>query len=293
MGKEIYDSSEKVRALYQLASDEIGEDLARLSFEGPAEELKRTRFTQPAILLHALSVLVVLEDRLPQFDFACGHSLGEYAALAITGALTFEEAIRAVVKRAALMEDACQKNPGTMAAIMGLDEPTVEKICKQASSAGVVIPANFNSAIQIAISGSLEGVKKAVELAQEAKAKRAIMLEVGGAFHSPLMEPAKVGLAAYLENIKISNPTVPVIANVTAKPVTDGNEVRRLLVEQVTAPVRWAQTMGFLLDNEVRTVIEIGPGKVLTGLAKRDLRPETSINLDTLTDIEAFKQVEV
>ncbi len=272
---------------------QIGADIARLSFEGPAEELKRTRFTQPAILLHALSVLVVLEDRLPQFDFACGHSLGEYAALAVTGALTFDDAIRAVVKRAALMEDACQKNPGTMAAIMGLDETAVEEICKKASRVGVVIPANFNSGIQIAISGSLDGVKKAVELAQEAKAKRAIMLEVGGAFHSPLMEPAKQGLAEYLDKIKIANPTVPVIANVTAKPVNDGNEVRRLLIEQVTAPVRWAQTMSFLLDNDVKTVIEIGPGKVLTGLAKRDLRPETSLNLDTLADIEAFKQVEV
>ncbi len=293
MGKEIYESSAKVRAYYHLASDEIGADIARLSFEGPAEELKRTRFTQPAILLHSLSVLVALEDRLPSFEYACGHSLGEYAALAVTGAMSFDDAIRAVVKRAALMEEACRKNPGTMAAIMGLDAATVENICKQASVAGVVIPANFNSGIQIAISGSLEGVKKAVALAQEAKAKRAILLEVGGAFHSTLMEPARVGLEEYLRGVKIADPAVPIVANVTAKPVTDGNEIKKLLVQQVTAPVRWAQTMRFLLDNDVRTVIEIGPGKVLTGLAKRDLQPETSLNLDTLADIEAFKQVTV
>jgi [acyl-carrier-protein] S-malonyltransferase len=286
MGKDLYDSSEEVRNLYSMASDAIGEDIARLSFEGPAEELKKTRFTQPAILLHALSILTILKDRLPSFDFACGHSLGEYAALAVTDALTFEDAIKAVIKRASLMEEACVKNPGTMAAIIGLDMNTVEEICFRASDGGVVIPANYNSKIQIAISGSIVSVEEAVNLAKKAKAKRAMLLEVGGAFHSPLMEPAKVGLEEYLNQISFNNPSVPVVANVTAKAVMSGNDIRKLLVEQVTSPVKWSQTMSYLSDNDVTKVIEIGPGKVLAGLAKRDMKPESIINLDTLADIE-------
>ncbi len=288
MGKDIYDFSAPVRELYQLASDEIGADIAKISFEGPAEELKRTRFTQPAILLHALAVLTVLEDRIPKFDYACGHSLGEYAALAVTGAMTFENAVKAVVKRAALMEQACVENPGTMAAIMGLSREQVEDVCRKASSKGVVIPANFNSSNQIAISGAIVSVQEAVELAREAKAKRAIMLEVGGAFHSPLMEPAKVGLEEYLSDLQIDNPTVPVVANVTASAVLDGERIRQLLVEQVTAPVKWAQTMDYLAEHGVSNIIEIGPGKVLSGLAKRGMRPQQSISLDTLADIESF-----
>ena len=289
MGKDLYNASDKVKKLYQLASDEIGEDIAKLSFEGPAEELKRTRFTQPAILVHALSVLTILEDRIPEFDFACGHSLGEYAALAAVGAMTFEDSIKAVVKRASLMEDACQKNPGTMAAIMGLSPEVVDEICKKATdNNGVVIPANYNSKIQIAISGSVVSVEKAVEFAKEAKAKRAMLLEVGGAFHSPLMESAKIGMEEYLNSVTISDPKKPVIANVTAKAVGTGDEIKKLLIEQITAPVRWAQTMAFLVENNVTTVYEIGPGKVLSGLAKRELRPEKMINLDTLDDIETL-----
>lgn len=286
MGKDLYDASDDVKALYKMASDEIGEDIATLSFEGPAEELKRTRFTQPAILVHALSVLTILGDRIPKFDYACGHSLGEYAALAAAGAMTFEDAIKAVVKRASLMEDACQKNPGTMAAIMGLDFNTVDDICKRASDGGVVIPANYNSKIQIAISGSIVSVEEAVNLAKEAKAKRAMLLEVGGAFHSPLMEPAKVGMQEYLGSVTISDPKVPVIANVTANTVLNGDEIRKLLVEQITAPVRWSQTMSFLSEHGVTKIYEIGPGKVLSGLAKREMKPEEIINLDNLADIE-------
>ncbi|MFC1475161.1 ACP S-malonyltransferase [Candidatus Zixiibacteriota bacterium] len=288
MGKDLFDHSQDVRALYDLVSKEMGDDIAKLSFEGPAEKLKQTKYTQPAILLHALAVLTVLGDKLPNFDYACGHSLGEYAALAVTGALSFEEALKAVVKRAALMEEACQKNPGTMAAIMGLDGQAVSDICKNASNDGIVIPANYNSKIQIAVSGSIVSVQKAVDLAKEAKAKRAMLLEVGGAFHSPLMEPAKIGLKNYLKQITINNPTKPVIANVTAEAVTTGEELKDLLIQQVTAPVKWAQTMSYLYDNNVTSVLEIGPGKVLSGLAKRDMKPEKIVNIDTLSDIEKF-----
>ena len=293
MGKDLYKESDKVRKLYELASDEIGVDIAKLSFAGPSEELKKTRFTQPAILVHALSVLTILDDRIPEFDFACGHSLGEYAALAAVGSLTFADAIKSVVKRASLMEDACQNNPGTMAAIMGLAPEKVIEICEMATdNNGVVIPANYNSKIQIVISGSVGSVETAVILAKEAKAKRAMLLEVGGAFHSPLMESAKIGMEAYLQTVTISNPQKPIVANVTAQTVLKANEIQKLLVQQITSPVKWAQTMSFLVENSVSTVYEIGPGKVLSGLAKREMRPERMINLDTLEDITKLNQSE-
>ncbi|MFH2048513.1 MAG: ACP S-malonyltransferase [bacterium] len=288
MGKDLFEHSAEVRDLYKLAADEMNYDIAKLSFEGPAEELKKTRFTQPAILLHSLSVLKIIGTKLPAFDFAAGHSLGEYGALAVTGAMTFEQAIKAVVRRAALMEEACVARPGTMAAIMGLDAAKTEDICKQASSVGIVIPANYNSNIQIAISGEIIGVEKAIELAIEAKAKRAIKLEVGGAFHSPLMEPAKAGLEEFLANQQYKDPIHPVIANVTAQPISVAGSIRSLLVDQVTSPVRWAQTMKYLVDQGVTTVIEIGPGKVLSGLAKRDMKPDKIVNLDTLSDISTY-----
>ncbi|MBU0983012.1 MAG: ACP S-malonyltransferase, partial [candidate division Zixibacteria bacterium] len=217
MAKDLYDHSGDVRRMYEFASDALGTDIARLSFEGPTEELKRTRFTQPAILLHSLAVLKILEDRIGRCDFAAGHSLGEYGALAVAGALTHEDAISAVVRRATLMEDACQKNPGTMAATMGLSPEQARAICEQASAAGVVVPANYNSDSQIVLSGSLDGVARAVELAKEAGAKRAVMLEVGGAFHSPLMESARAGLSEHLAGVTIKDPSCPVIANVTAE----------------------------------------------------------------------------
>ncbi|MEA3296888.1 MAG: ACP S-malonyltransferase [candidate division Zixibacteria bacterium] len=293
MGQDLFESSTGVRELYELASKEIGADIARLSFEGPVEELKKTRFTQPAILLHSLAVFSVLGDDLPAFDYACGHSLGEYTALAATGALSFEDAIKAVVKRASLMEAACNKTPGTMAAILGLNESQLESICREASSKGIVVPANFNSRVQIVLSGSIDAVHEAVELARKAGAKRAIIIEVGGAFHSPLMEPAKVALEEFLRNVDIGIPSKPVIANVTAEPVSDSNDIRQWLGAQLTAPVKWSQTMTYLTEKGVTKIMELGPGKVLSGLAKRDMRPEKSITLDTLADIETFKATTV
>lgn len=291
MGKDLFDASAEVKRLYELASDEMGVDLALVSFEGPAEELKRTAITQPAILLHSLAVLTIMKDQLPSFDFAAGHSLGEYPALAVCGALSYEDAIKAVVKRASLMEQACQAEPGTMAAVMGLSIEKISSVCDGID--GVVVPANFNSSIQLVISGAVAAVEKAVEAAKEAGAKRAIMLEVGGAFHSPLMEPARSGLEAHLAQTEINDAAHPVIANVTAEPTSQADTIRQLLVQQVVAPVKWAQTMGCLKENGVDTIIEIGPGKVLTGLAKRELRPERSVNLDTLEDVKTFTAVGV
>jgi [acyl-carrier-protein] S-malonyltransferase len=293
MGKDLYEHSAAVRQLYELASDLLRVDIADLSFNGPAEELKRTMYTQPAILLHSLAVVQVIGNDLPSFEYAAGHSLGEYGALAVAGAMTPEDAVRAVVRRATLMEEACQKNPGTMAAVMGLSDEQLEKVCAEASATGVVVPANFNSNSQTVISGSLAGVGKASELAKAAGAKRAILLEVGGAFHSPLMEPAREGLAEFMQTLPLNAPRKPVIANVTAKPVTTSAEIKQLLVAQVTAPVKWAQTMAFLKDAGVTRVVEIGPGKVLTGMAKREMQLESVVNLDTLEDIRTFASVTV
>ncbi len=291
MGQDLHQHSQRVRELYDLASREMDQDIARLSFEGPPEELKRTRFTQPAILLHSLAVLTIMKDNLPEFDYAAGHSLGEYAALAICGALSFEDAIRAVVRRAALMEEACSSNPGTMAAIMGLSVQTAEDVCTRASAKGIVVPANFNSSAQIVVSGTLAGVEEAATLARAAGAKRAVMLEVGGAFHSPLMEPARTGLSRFLESLTINTPNKPVIPNVTGQATLDSTDIKGLLVRQVTSPVRWAQTMTFMKEQGVTCTIEIGPGRVLTGLAKREMRPEQMINLDTLEDIQTFAPI--
>ena len=288
MGKDLFEASAEVRRLYELAGNEIGENIAELSFNGPSEQLRRTRFTQPAILLHSLALLTMLKEQAVAFDYAAGHSLGEYGALAACGALSFDDAIRAVVKRSTLMEEACAQNPGTMAAVMGLTSEQVDEVCAESQSAGVVVPANYNSDSQIVVSGSLSGVEKAVEVAKAKGAKRAIMLEVGGAFHSPLMASARSGLGMFLAGIAISNPVKPVIANVTAAPVTDAAEIRRLLVDQITAPVRWAQTMEFLNNAGVVRTIEIGPGKVLSGLAKRALSAPEILNLDTLDNVRTF-----
>jgi [acyl-carrier-protein] S-malonyltransferase len=288
MGKDLYEHSAAVRRLYELASTDLKVDLAKLSFEGPAEKLKQTRFTQPAILVHSLAVMTVLGEEFPAFDYAAGHSLGEYGALAAAGALSFDDAIAAVVRRATLMEEACVAQPGTMAAMMGLSEAQIIEVCAKASSAGVVVPANFNSNSQIAVSGSIAGVEEAVRVAKEMGAKRAIMLEVGGAFHSPLMAPAQAGMKEFLSQVTINSPRVPVVANVTARPVSEPAQIRDLLVSQITSPVKWSHTMAYLVSQGVTRLIEVGPGKVLTGLARREMNPEVMINLDTLADIQAF-----
>lgn len=293
MARDLHNNFEEVRNLYKLASDELGEDIAKLSFEGPAEKLKQTRFTQPAILLHSLAVLTSLKESLPQFDYACGHSLGEYSALAATGAMSFELAIKAVVKRASLMEQACLESPGSMAVVIGLTEEKVLEICQTALTSGVVVPANYNSKSQIVISGSVNAVKVATEIAKTGGARRAMILEVGGAFHSPLMEPAKSGMQQFLKDADIKSSAVPVIANVTAKPVESSEEIKQLLVAQITSPVKWSQTMSYLVSNDCTNVIEIGPGKVLAGMAKRDMSADKITNLDTIKDIESLATVSV
>ena len=288
MGQDLYDAFPEVRNLYQFASDEIGEDLAKLSFEGPAERLKETRFTQPSILLHSLSLLRIINDNLPDVQLTAGHSLGEYGSLALAGVLSFEDALKAVIKRASLMEEACRTKPGTMAAVIGLDEKKIEEICQVASAKGVVVPANYNSGNQIVISGALSGVEEACNLCKEAGAKRAMILQVGGAFHSPLMEPARSGMEAYLKKLVFGQPRISIVPNVTAEAENNPERLKELLLEQLTAPVRWQQTMQFFNNNGIDQLIEVGPGKVLAGLAKREMKDIKIINIDKLTDIDTF-----
>ena len=292
MGKDLYEAYPEVQELYQLASDETGEDMARLSFDGPAERLKETRFTQPAILLHSLAILRIMRDNLPATTLTAGHSLGEYGSMALSEALSFEDSLRAVIKRASLMEEACRTNPGTMAAIIGLDEQKIEKICKTSSEKGVVVPANFNSDSQIVISGSLAGVEEACRLCKEAGAKRAMILAVGGAFHSPLMESAVSGMEEYLKNVAFEEPNIDIVPNVTARAENNPETLKNLLLEQLTAPVRWQQTMQFFNSQGIEEIIEIGPGKVLAGLAKRELKDAKIVNIDKLEDIENYIAVE-
>mgnify|MGYP000967516584 CR=1 FL=1 len=293
MGRDLYDASEEVRKLYADAAEYIGEDIARISFDGPAETLKQTRFTQPAILLHSLAVLTLLKDNIPETEVTAGHSLGEYGALALAGVLSYNDAVRAVARRAALMEEACRKEPSTMAAILGLEETRISEICKMASASGVVVPANFNSTGQVVISGSVAGVEKACELCKEAGAKRAMILQVGGAFHSPLMASAQPGMREFLDTLTFNNPKIDIIPNVTATQERDATMLKELLIEQLTSPVKWRRTMTAINQYGVDTFIEVGPGKVLVGLAKREVKAANFINIDTLQDVEQFKTVTV
>lgn len=293
MGKDLYEASAEVKELYQFASDEIGEDMAKLSFEGPAERLKETRFTQPAILIHSLAILKILKDNLPQADLTAGHSLGEYGSLALSGVLSFEDALRAVIKRASLMEEACRKTKGTMAAVIGLDAKKIEEICKSASTDGVVVPANFNSASQIVISGDLSAVERACPLCKEAGAKRAMILPVGGAFHSPLMAPARSGMELYLEAQAFAVPAINIVPNVTAVAESNPENIKKLLLDQLTSPVKWLQTMQFFNEQGIDQIIEIGPGKVLAGLAKREMKGAKIINIDKQEDIDNFRAAKV
>ncbi|UCD17615.1 MAG: ACP S-malonyltransferase [Candidatus Zixiibacteriota bacterium] len=293
MGKDLYNADRDVRNLYDIASDEIGESIAEISFAGPADRLKETRFTQPAILLHSLAILTIMKDAFPRADIAAGHSLGEYGALALAGVLSFEEAVKAVVRRANLMEEACRRTPGTMAAVIGLDEEKIAEICQIASAIGLVVPANFNSANQLVISGSREGVAEACRLCKEMGAKRAMELQVGGAFHSPLMATAQKGMEEYLGAVDFSEPDVDIIPNVTAQPERNSSRLKELLVAQLTSPVKWYQTMMTIAGQEVDALIEVGPGKVLTGLARREVKEARIINIDTLQDIEEFSAVGV
>ena len=266
MGKDLYDQSELARELFHKANEIVGFDITKIMFEGTDEELKETKVTQPAIFIHSTILAACLGESVSP-DMVAGHSLGEFSALVANKTLNFEDGLRLVYKRALAMQKACEIQPSTMAAILGLEDSIVEDIC--ASIDGVVVAANYNCPGQLVISGSIPAVEKACEALTEAGAKRALLLQVGGAFHSPLMEPAREELAAAIEATTFNVPICPVYQNVTAKGTTDPAEIQRNLVAQLTAPVRWTQIMQQMITDGAAEVIEVGPGKVLQGLFKK------------------------
>jgi len=268
MGADCYEHNDEARHLFDEADRLLGYPLTSVCFSGPEDELRQTQNTQPAIFLHSVAVAAMLRDDLRP-AMAAGHSLGEYTALAVAGALSFKDALLLVRLRGQLMQRAGAENKGTMAAVVGLRSDQVEQICREASAAGVVQPANFNSPGQIVISGSVEGVHEAMELARQRGAKLVKELVVSGAFHSSLMAGAQEGLKQALDATQISDASIPVYANVTAEPVTKAQEIRELLYRQMTSPVQWERTVRNMTRDGACTFIEMGPGKVLQGLVKR------------------------
>jgi [acyl-carrier-protein] S-malonyltransferase len=266
MGKEHYDNSAFAKKLFEQANDVLGFRISDIMFTGSEEDLKQTNVTQPAVFLHSIIAYRGIGNATP--DMVAGHSLGEFSALVVNGTLSFDDALKLVAVRATAMQKACEMNPSTMAAVLGLADDKVEVICAevQKETGEVVVPANYNCPGQLVISGSLKGIEIACERLKAAGAKRALVLPVGGAFHSPLMEPAKEELAAAIESTKFHSPTCAVYQNVVAKGVMDSNEIKQNLIDQLTGPVRWTQSVQAMIANGASTFTEAGPGKVLQGL---------------------------
>ncbi|MBQ5402224.1 MAG: ACP S-malonyltransferase [Bacteroidales bacterium] len=277
MGKELYQSNKHAKALFKRANQILGFDITKVMFSGSADDLKATAVTQPAVFLHSVITATCMEDFNP--EMTAGHSLGEFSALVAAGALEFEPALRLVAIRAEAMQQACDANPGTMAAILGLDFQTIEEICEKTE--GVVVPANYNSPGQLVISGEMEAVQKACEAMKEAGAKRALVLPVGGAFHSPLMEPAAKRLAEAIGRTYFHEPFCPVYQNVDAQPTMDPEKIRENLLKQLTSPVRWAQTVQNMIVDGATSFTEVGPGTVLAGLIKKTA-PESAVDIESV-----------
>jgi [acyl-carrier-protein] S-malonyltransferase len=288
MAKDLHESSPEVKELYDKANEILGFDLAQVSFEGPQEVLIQTKNTQPAIFVHSIALWQLLKKESLRPSYVAGHSLGEYSAGVAAEVFSFEDALLAVKHRSDLMQKACEKNKGTMAALIGLSQKDVLEICEEASKEGIVQPANFNSQEQIAISGEIKAVKKGVELAKSKGAKIAKLLPVGGAFHSELMRPAQEGMEKVLSEIKMDSAFIPLVANVTGKSVSDSQEIKKLLTQQITHPVLWYQSMRFIYEQGIRDFVEIGPGKVLQGLLKRSFKEVNLSGIDKISDLEKF-----
>lgn len=274
MGKDLYDNSPEAKDLFEKANEILGFRITDLMFEGTDEDLKQTKVTQPAIFLHSVILAKTLGETFKP-EMTAGHSLGEFSALVSAGAMNFEDGLKLVSKRALAMQKACEAEPSTMAAIVGLEDAVVEEVCDSIDD--VVVAANYNCPGQLVISGSIAGVDKACEQLTEKGAKRALKLPVGGAFHSPLMEPARTELAAAIEATEFSTPVCPVYQNVNAQAVTDPAVIKENLVAQLTAPVKWTQTVQNMIADGVSSFTEVGPGKVLQGLVKKvDRKMETT-----------------
>lgn len=274
MGKELYENP-SVKKTFDRANEILGFNITDIMFAGTAEDLKQTKVTQPAVFLHSVAVALAAPDFKP--DMVAGHSLGEFSALVANKALSFEDGLKLVSQRAQAMQRVCEINPSTMAAILGLDDKVVEDICAEIDE--VVVAANYNCPGQLVISGSMKGIEIACEKLKAAGAKRALPLQVGGAFHSPLMEPAREELAAAIDKTNFNTPICPVYQNVNGKPATDVNVIKKNLIDQLTAPVRWTQSVQHMVQDGATDFIECGPGKVLQGLVKKIA---TDVNVSSL-----------
>lgn len=266
MGADLYQSSSEAKALFDQANEVLGFDITKVMFEGSDEELKQTKVTQPAIFLHSVLLARITEGFVP--DMVAGHSLGEFSALVAAGALSFENGLKLVAQRAAAMQKACELQPSAMAAILGLADEVIVEVCAGITEE-IVVPANFNCPGQVVISGTVAGVEKACELLKAAGAKRALLLPVSGAFHSPLMEPAREELAKAIGNTEFSEPRCPVYQNVTALPSTGVEVIKENLIAQLTGPVKWTQSVRAMVADGASEFVECGPGKVLQGLVKK------------------------
>ena len=269
MGKDLYDNNPDAKKLFENANEILGFRITETMFSGSEEELKQTKITQPAIFLHSVILSITFGEKfLP--DMVAGHSLGEFSALVANNTLSFEDALKLVYKRALAMQKACEINPSSMAAILNLDETIIETICSEITSSGnIVVPANYNCLGQLVISGSNEGIKIACEKLLAAGAKRALVLPVGGAFHSPLMEPARVELETAINLTKFNTPSCAIYQNISANAVTNPNEIQKNLIAQLTAPVKWTQSIQQMASDGATHFFEVGPGKVLQGLIKK------------------------
>ncbi len=290
MGRSLADAYPEAARVFEEADDVLGFSISKLAWEGPEEDLVLTKNAQPAMLVHSTAVYRVIRSRLGEVGLAAGHSLGEFSAYVAAGTLDFAAAVLTVRLRGELMYAAGVERPGTMAAVIGLDDDVVVSVCEQAQDeAGVCVPANFNAAGQVVISGDLAGVERAMELAMEAGAKRVVRLSVSGAFHSPLMAPAAVEFDKWLAPLSFHDPVFPVIATVTAEPVSTGDTARAVLVRQLTTPVRWAASVQHMADSGVDRFLEIGPGSVLRGLNRRIVRRIRCSSLGEPEDLEAWE----
>ena len=266
MGLDLYENHSEAQELFEKANEILGFSITDIMFEGTAEDLKQTKVTQPAIFLHSVIMSKVLGDSFKP-DMVAGHSLGEFSALVANGTLNFEDGLKLVSQRALAMQKACEIRPSTMAAVLGLEDEVVEKVCAEVE--GVVVPANYNCPGQLVISGEVDAVNIACEKMKEAGARRALLLPVGGAFHSPLMEPAREELAAAIEATEFNNPSCPIYQNVTTTAVSDPEEIQKNLILQLTAPVKWTQSVQQMVKGGATSFVEVGPGKVLQGLVKK------------------------
>lgn len=291
MGLNLFTMYEAAAGIYKSAEGILGYDIKDICFNGPEEKLKQTEICQPALFIHSMILFSLFKELGIPYHSAAGHSLGEFSALSAAGIVDFEEGLKLVKKRGELVRDASSDHPGSMAAIIGLESEKVQEICREIAGDGVLMPVNYNSPEQTVISGSKELVLEAMEKASAEGAKRAIELSVSGAFHTPFMKRAYEGLKEYVSGIPLQEPLVPVMSNVTAEPMTDVDAIRHLIVEQVINPVRWTEIIKNMINDGFDTFIEVGAGRVLSGLLRRIDRNVQSYNIDKAEDIEKIKNV--